>query len=138
MVVCPRMIRDIRASLAFFHVSFVRFLVIRALPVSQTNVVYQINCSDCSWSYVGETGRALITRKKEHERNVKKCKTGSNIANHALANDHIIDFKNRKIIDKGSYRHRSTLESWHTACTKDADNNSKHLPEQYRFLLKKL
>ncbi len=46
--------------------------------------------------------------------------------------------KNGKIIDKGSYRHRSTLESWHTACTKDADNNSKHLPEQYRFLLKKL
>ena len=49
-----------------------------------------------------------------------------------------IDFKNGKIIDKGNYRHRSTLESWHTACTKDADNNSKHFPEQYRFLLKKL
>ena len=38
---------------------------------------------------------------------------------------------------KGSYRRRLTLESWHTACTKDADNNSKHLPEQYRLLLKK-
>ncbi len=95
----------------------------RPLPENQTNVVYQINCSDCSWNYVGETGRAFITRKKEHERNVKKCKTGSNIANHAWANDHRIDFKNGKIIDKGSYRHRSTLESWHTACTKDADNN---------------
>jgi hypothetical protein len=30
------------------------------------------------------------------------------------------------------------IESWHTACTKNADNNSKHLPEQYHFLLKKL
>ena len=82
--------------------------------------------------------QGLYNKKKEHERNVKKCKTDSNIADRAWANNHRIDFKNRKIIDKGSYRQRSTLESWHTACTKDADNNSKHLPEQYRFLLKKL
>ena len=68
----------------------------RPLPENQTNVVYQINCSDCSWSYVGETGRAFITRRKEHERNVKKCKSGSNIANHAWANDHRIDFKTEK------------------------------------------
>ena len=109
----------------------------RPLPENQTNIVYQINFSDCLWSYVGETGRAFITR-KEHKRNVKKCKSGSNIVNHAWANDHRIDFKNGKVIDKGSYRHRSTLESWHTACKKDADSNSKLLPERYRFLLKKL
>ena len=73
----------------------------------QTNVVYQINCADCSWKYIGETGRSLQTRKKEHIRDVKKCKVG----------------------------HRRTLESWHTAITINADNNAKHLPEQYRFLL---
>jgi hypothetical protein len=52
-------------------------------------------------------------------------------------NDHKIDFGNSKIIDKGNYRHRLTLESWHTAITTNADNNSKHLPEQYRFLLER-
>ncbi len=46
----------------------------RPVPENQTNVVYQINCSDCSWSYVGETGRAFITRKKEHEQNVKNAR----------------------------------------------------------------
>ena len=30
------------------------------------------------------------------------------------------------------------LLSWHTASIENSDNNSKHLPEQYRFLLKKL
>ncbi len=99
----------------------------------QTNVVYRINCADCSWSYIGETGRAFITRKKEHMKNVEKHKAGSNIANHAWSFDHKIDFKNCKIIDKANYRHRATLESWHTALTTNADNNSKHLPEQYRF-----
>lgn len=103
----------------------------------QTNVVYQINCSDCSWSYIGETGRAFITRKKEHIKNIEKHKAGSNIANHAWSHDHKIDFINCKIIDKASYRHRKTLESWHTELITNADNNSKHLPEQYRCLLKK-
>ena len=31
---------------------------------------------------------------------------------------------------------RKTLESWHTAMTRDAENNSKPLPRQYLILLK--
>jgi hypothetical protein len=40
----------------------------RPLPENQTNVVYQINCSDCSWRYVGETGRAFKTGRNERAR----------------------------------------------------------------------
>ena len=61
-------------------------------------------------------GRKFKTRRKEHVRNVKTYASSSNIAN--------IDFHNKRIIDK-------TLESWHTANTKDADNNSKPLPEPF-------
>ena len=43
-------------------------------PEQRTNVVYNIPCSDCPWSYVGETGRSFETRKKEHIRSVKNCK----------------------------------------------------------------
>jgi hypothetical protein len=70
-------------------------------------------------------------------KNVEKHKAGSNIANHAWSYDIKIDFNNRKIIDKANYSRRDTLESWHTALTANADNNSKHLPEQHSFLLKK-
>jgi hypothetical protein len=83
-------------------------------------MVYKINCADCSWSYIGETGRAFNTRRKEHRRNVELYKSGSNIANHAWTNNHRIDFNSRKIIDKSNYQHRETLESWHTACTKNS------------------
>ena len=95
----------------------------------QTNVIYRINCATLA--------RRVERSSHEHMKNVEKHKAGSNIANHAWSFDHKIDFKNCKIIDKANYRHRATLESWHTALTTNADNNSKHLPEQYRLLLKK-
>ena len=101
----------------------------------QTNVVYKIPCADCPWNYIGETGRCLQTRKKEHIRNTKTYKKGSNIATHAWLNGHSIDFNNAHVIDKGNFRVRKTLESWHTAITKESDNNSKPLPRQYSILL---
>ena len=105
--------------------------------VLQPNVVYKIPCADCPWNYVGETGRCFETRKKEHMRNVKSFARGSNIAKHAWSSNHSVDFKNSQVIDKGSSRIRKTLESWHTASTSHADNNSRPLPNQYSILLKK-
>ena len=53
----------------------------------------------------------------------------------AWSNDHRIDFDNASIIDTGNYRIRKTLESWHTAATNEADNNSCPLSRQYYILL---
>ena len=63
--------------------------------------------------------------------------SSSNIANHAWKYVHKINFDKRKIIDKGNCRIRKTLESWHTAATKDAENNAKPLTKQYATLIKK-
>ncbi len=83
------------------------------------------------------TGRSFGTRKKEHIRNVKKHKKGSNTAKHAWDMDHIIDFENGKAIDSGNYRTRKTLESWHAAIITNSDNNSKPLPKQYAMVVNK-
>ena len=37
----------------------------------QEGVVYKISCSDCSKSYIGQTGRTLAQRVKEHQRYVR-------------------------------------------------------------------
>ena len=58
------------------------------------------------------------------------------VSNHTWSNNYSIDFKNVAVIDKGDYRVLKTLESWHTAMTTDAENNSKPLPRQYLILLK--
>ena len=65
----------------------------------------------------------------------KMCKTGSNISVHAWRNNHSVDFNNARVNDKGNFRIRKTLESWHIANTNKADNNSKPLPKQYSILL---
>ena len=104
---------------------------------SQTNVVYKIPCTNCSWCYIGETGRAFNTRKKEHFRNTKIAAKGSKIANHAWSNNYTIDFDNSLIIDKGTFRARKTLEAWHTRVTPNADNNSCPLPAHYNILFNK-
>ena len=38
--------------------------------------------------------------------------------------DHVINFSNSKVIDSESHRTSKTLESWHTAVTNNAENNS--------------
>ena len=75
----------------------------------------------------------------EDVRNVKQSKKGSNVAKLAWTQDHVIDFDNVKVIDKGNHRNLKlkTLESWHTALTDEADNNSNTLPAQYTILLRK-
>ena len=99
--------------------------------------MYKIPCTNCSWCYIEETGRAFNTRKKEHPRNTKTAAKGSRIANHAWSNNHVIDFKNASIIDKGTFRTRKTLEAWHAKVTPNADNNSCPLPGQYNILFNK-
>ena len=91
--------------------------------------------SNCSWCYIGETGRAFNTRKKEHLRNTKTAAKGSigGIANHAWSNSRAIAFENALIIDKDTLRTRKTLEVWHTASDTYADNNSCPLPGQYNI-----
>ena len=74
---------------------------------------------------------ALKLDKKEYTRNVESFARGSNIAKLAWSSNHSIDFKISQVIDKSSSRIRKTLESWHTASTSHADNNSRPLPNQY-------
>ena len=51
------------------------------------------------------------TRKKEYQRNLKNYTKGSNATNHVWQNSNSIDFDNVRVIDKGNYRVRKTLES---------------------------
>ena len=114
------------------------FSIPKSTPInSQPNVVYKIPCGSWSWNYIGETGRSFATRKKEHIRKVNTAAKGSKIANRAWSHNHVIDFNNVLIINKGNFTIRKFLESWHTLITPNVDNNSCPLPGQYHILFNK-
>ena len=79
-----------------------------------SGLVYEIPCRDCDSVYIGETGRSISTRKKEHVDAVKNSVVKkSALCQHALESDHLIDWPNSKILKKESNIHRRrTAESF--------------------------
>ena len=64
----------------------------------KTNVVYRINCNECTATYVGQTERRLNIRVNEH---MKKCANkdrGSAIYTHMEDANHKFNFNNVKFL----------------------------------------
>ena len=66
---------------------------------NKNNVVYKINCKNCEATYVGQTGRRLNIRIKEHRKKYLDKDDKSSIFAHPENNNHTIDFDNIKILD---------------------------------------
>ena len=88
-----------------------------------SNLIYKIACTQCPATYIGQTGRQLQTRIKEHAKCTQKAPKNSTeimslerdsaIALHAISEGHVIDFKNPKILKQGfkSYKQRLVAEA---------------------------
>ena len=60
--------------------------------------VYEIQCDNCEYKYIGQTGRSFLIRFNEHMRSWKNKKSDSNLAIHLLENNHNCSIKNLKIL----------------------------------------
>ena len=69
-------------------------------PLDKTGVVYSIPCKDCDKVYVGETGRTLNVRRREHCRHSTNGRTDSSaVAAHAHSSLHDIDWENSSVLE---------------------------------------
>ena len=78
-------------------------------------VVYQVPCASCPASYVGQTGRCLGKRMKEHRKAVESgdC-ANSALAEHAWSHHHPVDWDKVRVLEQQPrLYHRLTLESIH-------------------------
>ena len=82
----------------------------------KTELIYRVPCKNCSSSYVGETGRKLGLRIKEHNKEVDSFTAGtqtraftaresrvthkSAITDHAVEENHVIDWDKANVIDR--------------------------------------
>ena len=83
--------------------------------IQRLGMVYRIPCKDCSWSYVGETGRTLTERKKEHMRCVRNFNQNSEIAKHAWDRGHQIHWEGATVLSReANHQNRLFKEAWFT------------------------
>ena len=82
-------------------------------PDHRKGVVYKIK--DCSYSYIGQTGRSLSDRIKEHKRPVSRVNVDdSALAEHVANSGHEIDWCSAMILDSNRFFYlRRHLESWY-------------------------
>jgi len=105
-------------------------------PMSQSECVYMINCTNCDASYVGQTKRQLATRIKEHKGDINR-KNGSLsvISNHRLENNHEFNWSGTRILDKeSSYTKRLVSEMVFIKKQKNGLNkqsDTEFLPDAY-------
>ena len=88
-------------------------------------IVYSINCGQCEWVYVGETGRSLDERVSEHKRAVKNCCANSEVAKHCWESKHRMNWGSASVLDRErSFGKRLFKEAWRTR-EKGAGNQVK-------------
>ena len=81
----------------------------------RTGVVYSIPCHDCPVTYVGQTGRMLFHRLKEHKQAFRSANSSTSaVAEHAISSSHTIAWDKTSVIDSNPHLHpRCALEAWH-------------------------
>nr|VZI44764.1 unnamed protein product [Spirometra erinaceieuropaei] len=96
-------------------------------------VVYRLQCSCGSCNYVGETGRRLQTRMREHKLAVRRLDPKSEIATHAAQMGHIFNFDAVEIVGRGAdHTARQVQEAWMS--TDRSVNRHINLPPPYLTL----
>ncbi|EZA51733.1 hypothetical protein X777_09489, partial [Ooceraea biroi] len=109
--------------------------------LQKTNVVYRIDCKECSCCYVGQTKRHLKTRVNEHICDIKKdVSCQSVVSNHRLCHNHNFDWCNTKVLHQESNRRkREIAEMCFIKCNDNSINVQKdtdNLPCIYDSIFK--
>ena len=84
---------------------------------SQCGLVYHIKCQSCEHTYIGETGRNMGVRFKEH---TTRKNTNSAVKEHLEATNHRCSMENVKILERE--------ENWYKRKIKEAIMIQRHQP----------
>ncbi len=68
-------------------------------PNEKSNIIYGLECSQCPVEYVGETGKRLRTRMREHKGAVRRHETTSQVWSHIAKSGYTFNFDNARVIN---------------------------------------
>jgi hypothetical protein len=86
-------------------------------PLQTAQCIYSIPC-ECGRSYIGETGRRLAVRLREHRHNLQQgLLDKSKLAQHAYEEGHRVGWDDARVLQiESNSRYRKYKESAHMAC----------------------
>ena len=100
--------------------------------------MYRIPCGTCPKVYIGQTGRTLELRLKEHKRALTSGNVSqSAVVEHAMDESHTIKWEEAEVVDHHPhYWQRCALEAWHIPTERHKMNRDKGpLPPAYNPLV---
>ncbi|WP_411025571.1 hypothetical protein, partial [Salmonella sp. s55004] len=88
-----------------------------------------MSCVNCEEVYIGQTGRALKTRIREHERDVLVEDNNSLLSKRCLRAEHAFGFDGVHVIDGGQgFPDRLFLASWRSVCGRGSIGGRSQFP----------
>ena len=104
--------------------------------LNKAGVVYKVDCKECDASYIGQTGRHLKERIKEHRSALEKGNTqNSGIAEHAYEAHHEISWDTVCVLDQESNTNRRLVrESLHIRTAKPSMNRESGVEIPVTFM----
>ena len=82
--------------------------------LKRKGVVYEVPCNDCDHVYIGETGRTLEKRLKEHRSAVKKNDRKNGIGVHAWDTGHQVKWESASVKEvETNLSNRRIMEALH-------------------------
>ena len=129
--------REVGVLASMRPISTLQSMLVRKRPEDPQihGAVYDITCADCPWRYVGETGRTIKERQKEHLRAVKELDAQrSEVARHVAEEGHRVKVQDMKIIEKEpSWRRRIVKEALWTKKLGSSNKVKHEIGTSWRF-----
>ena len=88
----PNILKNFNVNVAFKNNSTVRTTLIKNSPDNDIGSVYKVPCKACAKSYIGQTGKELNERLKQHKYSIKNGHENNALFLHLRDHNHQIDW----------------------------------------------
>ena len=101
------------------------------------NIIYKLNCNDCSSVYIGESSRNAGIRVAEHRRDIENRKISNNMFQHNAEYGHNFDLNNVQILASETRTYpRKFMEACYSKFDVDSINRAIDIPSCYLNIVK--
>ena len=89
-------LRSLNINVIFSFKNTIRNFLIKNSPENKSCCIYKVPCFQCNRYYIGQTGKGLETRVKQHKYAIRSANESNALFNHVRDEGHSIDWENAK------------------------------------------